>query len=72
VPWQQSIELFTAMRRLKKKVWLLNYNNQGHYLKKKSPESKDFSIRMMQFFDYYLKNKNAPIWLKNGVPALEK
>jgi len=72
VPWQQGLELFIAMRRLQKPVWLLNYNGQGHYLKGKSPQAKDFSIRMMQFFNHYLKGKPAPNWLKHGIPALKK
>lgn len=32
VPWYQGIEMFTALRRLDKKVWLLNYNNDDHNL----------------------------------------
>ena len=32
VPWYQGIELFTALRRLGKKVWMFNYNGQGHDL----------------------------------------
>jgi hypothetical protein len=33
---------------------------------------KDFNIRMAQFFDYYLKDAQKPLWMENGVPALEK
>ncbi|MBN1253164.1 MAG: S9 family peptidase [Bacteroidales bacterium] len=72
VPWYQGIELFVAMRRLYKPVWLINYNGQAHNLKDKSPEAKDLSIRMMQFFDFYLKGKSAPNWMKYGIPALKK
>ena len=72
VPWQQGIELFVAMRRLGKPAWLLNYNGQPHNLKDKSPQGKDLSIRMMQFFNHYLKGKAAPNWLKYGIPALKK
>ncbi len=32
VPFSQSVEYFTALRFLKKKVWLLQYENGGHYL----------------------------------------
>jgi len=72
VPWQQGIELFVAMRRLYKPVWLLNYNGQGHNLKSKSPQGKDLSIRMMHFFNHYLKGKAAPNWMRYGIPALKK
>jgi hypothetical protein len=32
----------------------------------------DLSIRMRQFFDYYLLNKPEPLWLKEGIPAIQK
>jgi hypothetical protein len=27
---------------------------------------------MRQFFDHYLLQKEAPIWLKEGIPAVDK
>jgi len=30
------------------------------------------SIRMRQFFDHYLKDEPAPIWLEKGIPAIDK
>ncbi len=72
VPWYQSIELFVALRRLNKPVWLLNYNDEPHNLKDKSPGCKDLSIRMFQFFEHYLKGKPAPVWLVKGIPAIKK
>ena len=71
VPWYQGIELFTAMKRLDKPVWMLNYNGEEHNLMQNA-NRVDLSIRMRQFFDYYLQGKPAPEWLINGVPALEK
>ncbi|MDX2306163.1 MAG: prolyl oligopeptidase family serine peptidase [Microscillaceae bacterium] len=71
VPWYQGIELFTALRRLNKPVWMLTYNGEKHGLIQWQ-NKKDFSIRRMQFFDYYLKYKPEPAWMKNGVPAIEK
>ncbi len=72
VPWHLGIELFMGMRRLQKPVWLLNYNGEAHNLKAKAPSNKDLSIRMMQFFDHYLKGKAAPEWMKYGIPAIKK
>ncbi len=72
VPWYQGIELFVALRRLEKPVWMLNYNKQPHNLASKTPNSKDLSIRLMQFFDHYLKEKPAPEWMTHGIPALKK
>lgn len=71
VPWEQGLELFNGLRRLQKPVWLLNYNQDAHNLKKRA-NKLDLSIRMMQFFDYYLQEKPAPKWLKNGREALNK
>ncbi|MEP6711238.1 MAG: prolyl oligopeptidase family serine peptidase [Ferruginibacter sp.] len=71
VPWYQGIELFTAMRRLGKKVWLLEYNGEDHNLVERK-NRKDLSVRLGQFFDYYLKDAKPASWIKNGLPATEK
>lgn len=72
VPWYQGIELYIALRRMEKPVWLINYNGQPHNLAADTPARKDLSIRLMQFFDTFLKQKTAPIWIKSGIPACEK
>lgn len=71
VPWYQGIEYFTALRRLGKKVWMLQYNNEAHNLVERR-NKKDLSIRLQQFFDHYLKGAPMPAWMKNGVPATRK
>jgi dipeptidyl aminopeptidase/acylaminoacyl peptidase len=73
VPWTQGIELFSAMRRLNKPVWMLTYNNEEHNLKPESWANRmDLSIRMQQFFDHYLKNDKMPSWMQFGIPAIQK
>ncbi|MFA6086239.1 alpha/beta hydrolase family protein [Mucilaginibacter sp.] len=71
VPWYQGIEMFTALRRLNKPVWLLQYNDEAHNLVKRQ-NRKDISIREAQFFDHFLKGAPMPVWLANGVPAVDK
>jgi len=71
VPWQQGIELFSALRRLDKPTWLLNYNGDEHNLTKR-PNRIDLSIRMQEFFDYYLKSAPEPKWMNEGIPAINK
>ncbi|MEZ4828835.1 MAG: prolyl oligopeptidase family serine peptidase [Bacteroidia bacterium] len=71
VPWYQGIELFNALRRLDKPAWMLVYNGEKHNLTR-WPNRVDLSIRMQQFFDYYLKDAPIPSWMETGVPALEK
>lgn len=71
VPWYQGIELFTALRRLGKRVWLLNYNGEAHNLVERR-NRKDIQIREQQFFDWLLKGEKPPKWITEGVPATEK
>ncbi|MDP6042144.1 MAG: prolyl oligopeptidase family serine peptidase, partial [Candidatus Latescibacteria bacterium] len=71
VPWEQSIELFVAMRRLNKPAWLINYNKEIHGIRNRHAR-KDWSIRLLQFFDHYLKDAPAPAWLAEGIPAIQK
>jgi dienelactone hydrolase len=71
VPWYQGIEMFTAMRRLAKPIWMLVYNNEAHNLVERK-NRKDIQIREQQFFDHYLKGAPMPTWMSKGVPAIMK
>jgi dienelactone hydrolase len=71
VPWEQGIELFTVLRRLRKSVWLLQYDNGDHVLRELK-DSKDYTTRVFQFFDHYLKGMAAPKWMVEGIPAVRK
>lgn len=71
VPWYQGIELFTGLRRLGKKVWMFNYNGQGHGLTQRQ-DMRDYQIRMQQFFDWILKGEKPAKWIVEGLPAVKK
>jgi dipeptidyl aminopeptidase/acylaminoacyl peptidase len=71
VPWYQGIEMFMGLRRLGKPAWLLEYNDEAHNLRQRR-NRKDLSIRLQQFFDYYLKGEPEPAWMKDGVPTAKK
>lgn len=71
VPWYQGIEMYMALRRLEKPVWMLNYNGEPHWPLKRE-NRMDFQVRMKGFFDHYLKGAPMPSWMKDGVPATEK
>ena len=71
VPWYQGIEWFTALRRLGKPAWFLNYRGEPHW-PVKAPNRADFQTRMAQFFDYYLLDAPMPVWMKEGVSPLER
>jgi dipeptidyl aminopeptidase/acylaminoacyl peptidase len=71
VPWYQGIEMYTGMRRLGKKVWMLTYNGEAHNLVERR-NRKDIQIREQQFFDYMLKGEKPSKWITDGVPAVMK
>lgn len=71
VPWYQGIELFVALRRLNKPAWMINYNNEPHW-PVKYQNRVDWAKRMQTYFDHYLKGAPAPVWLDEGIPAIEK
>jgi dipeptidyl aminopeptidase/acylaminoacyl peptidase len=71
VPWSQGVELFTALRRLQKPCWMLQYDGEGHGLGDER-NVKDYTIRLTQFFDHYLKDAPPPKWMSEGIPASMK
>lgn len=70
VDWNQGIEYFNTIRRLNKPVVMLQYKGENHGLRKPA-NRKDYTDRMMEFFDHYLMGKPAPIWLKEGIPHIK-
>jgi dipeptidyl aminopeptidase/acylaminoacyl peptidase len=71
VNFDQGVEFFTAMRRLGKRAWMLQYDDEDHGIDHKKCY-KDYLVRSTQFFDHYLKGTNAPRWMLYGVPAKVK
>lgn len=71
VPWYQGLEFFLSLRRLGKEVYLWNYNGEAHGLRRR-PTQKDYTVRMQQFFDHFLKGAPEPDWMKKGVPYIER
>ncbi len=67
VPWEQSIELYLAMRRAGKDVIFLQYRDEPHHLGK-YPNKVDYTLRMKEYFDYYLRGMDAPGWIRDGKP----
>ena len=62
VPFWQAENWFEALSELHQKVWLLSYDGEGHSLEGDSARV-DFSIRLRQFFDFYLKGAAPPRWM---------
>jgi len=67
IPFSQGLEFFISLRRLGKPAWLLQYDGEGHSVTGKA--AADYSIRMAQFFNHFLKDEPAPTWMTIGIPA---
>ena len=70
VDWNQGIEYFNTLRRLQKPVVMLQYRGENHGLRK-TPNRVDYSYRMKEFFDHYLKGADAPKWWAEGIKHLD-
>ncbi|WP_281233998.1 S9 family peptidase [Flavobacterium gelatinilyticum] len=62
VPFDQGMGLFFALRRQGKQAWLVNYKTENHTLDK-AVNQKDWTQKMQQYFDYYLKGASRPEWM---------
>lgn len=66
VNWSQSVMMFLALKRLGKDVNLILYPEEGHVLINPA-NKKDVGIKVREWFDYHLKNKEEPYWIKEGL-----
>jgi len=64
VPFAQAVEFFTALRRLGKTAWLLQYDGSDHFVEGRD-QSLDYTLKMTQFFNHYLRDMQIPNWMKN-------
>jgi dipeptidyl aminopeptidase/acylaminoacyl peptidase len=71
VPWYQGIEYYLALRRLGKEAYMFNYNGERHGLRQRQNQ-KDYTRRMQEFFDHFLKGDPKPEWMEKGIPFLER
>jgi dipeptidyl aminopeptidase/acylaminoacyl peptidase len=71
VPWEQSIELYLAMRRNGKETVFLQYRDEPHHPQTYA-NKLDWAMKMKEWLDYYLKGAPAPEWIKKGIPYTGK
>ncbi|MBZ5664181.1 MAG: prolyl oligopeptidase family serine peptidase [Acidobacteriia bacterium] len=71
VPFHHAVEMFNALHRLgKKDVVLLQYHREDHLgiqYEGESATGHDVQMRMLQFFNCFLKGAPAPDWWKDGI-----
>ncbi|HEX7720530.1 MAG TPA: prolyl oligopeptidase family serine peptidase [Pyrinomonadaceae bacterium] len=71
VPWYQGIEFFLGLRRMNKEVYMFSYNGEKHGLRKRINQ-RDYTHRLQEFFDHFLKGAPAPEWMEKGIPYLQR
>ena len=71
VPWYQGIEFYLALRRMNKEAYMFSYNGEKHGLRRRINQ-KDYTRRMQEFFDHFLKGAPEPEWMQKGIPYLQK
>lgn len=69
VDFNQGITFFNTLRQLNKDVILLEYVGENHGLSQLR-NRRDYSQRLIEYWDSYLKGEKAPAWLTDGVPRL--
>lgn len=70
VPWKNTQKMFLALKREKKPVIALFYNKIAHNLSRQKNEAKaniDLTYRIIDWFDYHLKNNKDIQWIENGL-----
>lgn len=65
VDWKQTMEYFLSLKRSGKTAMAVFYPNEGHGLTK-LPNLLDVSIKVEDWFDFFLKGKNA-VWIEKGI-----
>jgi dipeptidyl aminopeptidase/acylaminoacyl peptidase len=70
VDFTQGMEYYNTLRRMDKPVILLEYPGENHGLARPANQ-QDYTIRMKEWFDHYLKGEPAPDWMKDGIPRLK-
>jgi fermentation-respiration switch protein FrsA (DUF1100 family) len=70
VDFTQGVEYYNTLRRMQKPVIMLEYVGENHSLRKPA-NMRDYTVRMMEFFDHHLKGAPAPDWMTKGVPRLQ-
>ena len=71
VQWEHSFGYYNLLRYLEKPVVLLSYEGEGHGISKEA-NRLDFKRRLIEFFDHYLKGKEAKPWMIEELPYVPK
>ncbi|MFD0700123.1 alpha/beta hydrolase family protein [Myroides pelagicus] len=66
--WLNTRRMFIALKREQKPVIALFYKNIGHNATTENPiEKYDIATKVLQWFDYHLKDSTKTPWISNGL-----
>ncbi|WP_304343878.1 S9 family peptidase [Chryseobacterium koreense] len=64
---QNTVELYLGLKRYNKNVIALFYPESGHDLSTNFSQMKDLNIRVLEWFDYFLKDKKGILWIEKQI-----
>lgn len=64
VPYDHTVEFYTGLLRNRKKGVAVYYKDQDHDLSKNSAESVDLHLRILDWWNYFLKGKKDIPWIE--------
>ncbi|MEX2605126.1 MAG: prolyl oligopeptidase family serine peptidase [Gracilimonas sp.] len=71
VDFNQGVELYNTMRRMEKPYVMLVYEGENHGLRRKENQI-DYANRAFEWHEHFLKGAEAPKWITDGIPYLER
>lgn len=71
VDFNQGVELYNTLRRMQKPYVMLVYEGENHGLAQEENQI-DYATRAFEWHEHYLLGKEAPAWIKEGLPYLER
>ncbi|GEN71223.1 hypothetical protein CLA01_12950 [Chryseobacterium lathyri] len=63
VPWQHTQEFYIGLKRNGKQVIAVFYPNQSHTILNNTPEAEDLQVRILEWWDYFLKDHKNATWI---------
>jgi len=71
VDFNQGVELYNTMRRMQNPFVMLVYEGENHGLAREENQI-DYATRAFEWHEHYLLGKEAPEWITDGLPYLER
>lgn len=67
IVWDQTMEFYIGLKKNNKDVVALFYPGQAHNLAKGSNAESDLDLRILNWWDYFLKGKEGFVWIRKQI-----